>query len=72
MAHMADAEADEVRCAIGLFEHIVRHPDGRDELERPIMMDQLIRWIARWLLEVRGTVAQLSYEGGTDGVERAK
>ncbi len=32
MAHMADSGADELRCAIGLLEIIIRHPDGRDEM----------------------------------------
>jgi hypothetical protein len=58
MAHMANTGQDEVPLAVGLYNYILQHPDGRDELSKKGMTDQLIQWTAKWLSEVRDMVAE--------------
>lgn len=56
MAHMADAGADELVCAVGLFKTYLRFPVGQEEVRAPVVKDRLIKWIGRFLLEVRGMI----------------
>ncbi len=53
MVHMADAGANEIPCAVGLFQQFLRHPWGQERMSKKAMMDQVIQWIAKWLSEVR-------------------
>jgi hypothetical protein len=58
MAHMVNAGADEVTCAGGLFSFFLKHPSGQEGMCMEAMLDQIMQWIVRWLVEVRDMVAQ--------------
>jgi hypothetical protein len=54
MGHMADAELDEVSTAVGLFIHFASDPLARERLCAGEVPDQILKWMAKVLPQVRG------------------
>ncbi len=56
MAHLADAGSDNIQCGVHMLEHFRADSRGRERLCAPRVVDQLMKWIAKWLAEVRGSL----------------
>jgi hypothetical protein len=56
MGQMANAEKGEMLVGVTLFRYLAKEPGAWERLCKPGMVDQLIKWIAKWLPQVRALV----------------
>jgi hypothetical protein len=53
MGHLADAGPDQIQFGVESFEQFLGSALGRERLCAPGLVDQLMKWIAKWFAEVR-------------------